>query len=217
MKTKFVLIFVLIITLISCNDTAKKSYDLFAQWTNKKIEFPQDINFYTTNKDNNILEVKSKVKLLRYIDSSGCSSCKLKLEVWNNFIKQIMKLSDNKCPTIITFNPKDDIIQTRNFKTILKTSGFDYPIFIDYNDSLNILNNFPSDERFHCFLLDENNRVILIGNPVQNPKIKDLYIRTICERLGIDTTNINIAENQKENRFSFGRFPFSDTMKTQFV
>ena len=32
---------------------------------------------------------------------------------------------------------------------------------------------------FQTFLLDRNNRVIAIGNPIYNPKVKELYLKII--------------------------------------
>lgn len=32
---------------------------------------------------------------------------------------------------------------------------------------------------FQTLLLDRNNRIVAIGNPVHNPKIKDLYLKII--------------------------------------
>ena len=32
---------------------------------------------------------------------------------------------------------------------------------------------------FHTFLLDKSNKIIAIGNPIHNPKIKELYLKII--------------------------------------
>ncbi|WP_353937941.1 DUF1573 domain-containing protein [uncultured Bacteroides sp.] len=47
-------------------------------------------------------------------------------------------------------------------------------------NQLNALNNFPSgNEMFHTFLLDKDNKVLAIGNPIHNPKVKELYLKII--------------------------------------
>ena len=56
---------------------------------------------------------------------------------------------------------------------------FDKPICLDRSDSLNQLNHFPKDIRFQVFLLDKNNKVVVIGNPVHNPNVKELYLEEI--------------------------------------
>ena len=47
------------------------------------------------------------------------------------------------------------------------------------HDSINKLNHFPIETIFQTFLLDKNNRVVAIGNPIHNPKIKELYLNII--------------------------------------
>lgn len=32
---------------------------------------------------------------------------------------------------------------------------------------------------FHTFLLDKDNKVLAIGNPIHNPKVKELYLKII--------------------------------------
>ncbi len=41
-------------------------------------------------------------------------------------------------------------------------------------------NPIPSDYRFHTFLLDKDNRVVLVGSPIGNPKMWELYKSTIA-------------------------------------
>lgn len=62
---------------------------------------------------------------------------------------------------------------------ILKRDHFTYPVCMDVNDSMNKLNHFPPDNMFQTFLLDKDNKVIAIGNPVYNSKVKELYMNII--------------------------------------
>jgi len=41
--------------------------------------------------------------------------------------------------------------------------------------NLKNINNFPNDPNFQTFLLDQNNKVLIIGNPVTNNNIRQLY------------------------------------------
>lgn len=50
----------------------------------------------------------------------------------------------------------------------MKRDKFDIPVYIDSEDRFNRLNRFPSDPIFHTFLLDKDNKVAVIGNPVHN-------------------------------------------------
>lgn len=48
----------------------------------------------------------------------------------------------------------------------MKKDNFDKPICMDQSDRLNELNHFPADGRFQTFLLDKDNKVVVIGNPI---------------------------------------------------
>ena len=62
---------------------------------------------------------------------------------------------------------------------LLRRVHFSYPVCIDEKDSFNLLNKFPKDNRFQTFLLDKNKKVVAIGNPINNPQIKELYQKII--------------------------------------
>ncbi|MBR4264588.1 MAG: DUF1573 domain-containing protein [Bacteroidales bacterium] len=145
------------------------------------------------------ISFNAKYKVVNYVNHFGCTPCRLHQTQWNLLISELDSLKQVQ----VVFIVESD--STKLGETSL-------PI---YYDSLNVfctLNHLPEDERFHCFLLDENNRVVLIGNPVQNPKIKDLYIRTICERLNIDYK----AEKQSNPRIHLGNISKNETKTVQF-
>ena len=185
---------------------------LYNDWFDREVFFPNVINFTQYGRDTVVLNTNTPLKIICYIDSTGCTKCKMQLYMWVTFITDLHKLSAYSVP--IVYN----ICSTNLTKitNLLIDEGFNYPVCIDISDSLNKLNHFPSDPRFHCFLLDENNRVILIGNPVQNPKIKELYLRTICERLGIEYNQNSDAKMDSKNEINLGSFPKSESKSVQF-
>ena len=66
----------------------------------------------------------------------------------------------------------------------LRVERFKHPICIDEGDYLNKLNHFPTDMAFQTFLLNSDNKVLAIGNPI-NPKVKELYLKIIqSEKIG---------------------------------
>ena len=42
------------------------------------------------------------------------------------------------------------------------------------------MNKFPQDITFQTFLLDQDNKVKVIGNPVHNLAVRDLYLKQIA-------------------------------------
>ena len=125
------------------------------------------------------------VKLVIWYDSLVCSSCQLsRMYEWNNIVTYADSLA-SWFSIIYLFTPKIDDIDRVN--VVLKTNNFDYPLFIDRNSSFIKQNpNLPKNRRLHSFLLDKNNRVVLLGNPLYNPALWALYKRTIQEMIDND-------------------------------
>ncbi len=177
----------------ACN-ADKDVHALVKYWTERKIEIPSQCVFVVNAVDTVVLDNKHIFSIVNYIDSIGCIRCKSQLPTWKNFIDEIRSIFGDKISVMLFMHPHKLV----DAKYAIQKDTFPYPICIDLNDELNKLNHFPDDDRFRCFLLDENNRVVLIGNPVHNPKIKDLYIRTIYEKLGI-STKPNASKNAQIN------------------
>jgi hypothetical protein len=84
-------------------------------------------------------------------------------------------LPTNKLSFLLFFHPKDK----KELQYLFRRDHFDYPVFIDANNALEPMNNFPKLPQYQCFLLDKDNKVLLIGNPVSNPRIWELYKQTV--------------------------------------
>ena len=75
------------------------------------------------------------------------------------------------------FFPQDK----KELLSILKNIQFNYPIYIDEQDELNKLNKLPTNQSFQCFLLDKDNKVVLLENPINNYKIWELYKKQLFQ------------------------------------
>ena len=73
-------------------------------------------------------------------------------------------------PLLFFFHPKD----MKELRYLTRRDSFTYPVCFDEKDELNVLNRFPSDMTFQTFLLDKEHKVVSVGNPVHNPKVKEL-------------------------------------------
>ena len=75
--------------------------------------------------------------------------------------------------------------EVRGTELMIANTMFDYPILLDTLGEFEKLNpHLPKNRALHTFLLDENNNVILVGNPSQNRKIKEMFYKTVEEKLG---------------------------------
>lgn len=162
-----------LVLLYSCKNRSETS--VLKEWIGKDVKYPKTIYYTTFAKDTllNKRYMANKYKILVYVDSLGCINCKLKLEQWNDFIEEAQRI-DSSIEFLFVFDVKD----VEHLSQTLKKRNFIYPVCVDLGGTFNKLNNFPSDIAFQTFLLD-NNKVIAIGNPIHNFKVKELFLDII--------------------------------------
>ena len=174
---KLLYISLLLSLLTACKENNKEKFALLVQeWQGKEIVFPQDMvftRFVTEQVEYRIPDAEYKV--LIYVDSTGCTSCKLQLPKWKELIAHVDSTTNSNIPFIFVFQSKDD----RELRYILKRDNFDRPVCIDRGDGFDKLNKFPQEITFQTFLLDKDNKVKVIGNPVHNLAVRDLYLKQI--------------------------------------
>lgn len=146
------------------------------EWEEKEILFPENPIFTRFATDTTFYRIpKSEYKVVVYVDSFGCISCKLQLPKWKEFISKVDSLSGGKVPFLFFFQPRD----MKSLHHLLLRDDFSLPICVDANNEFDSLNHFPREIMFQSFLLDKDNCVIVIGNPVLNLSVRDLYIRNL--------------------------------------
>lgn len=186
------IILFLITGIISCKRDTKKTEakNIVAEWTGKEIVFPVGIPCNYLGQDTICSNLHSPYKILLYTDSTGCTDCKLQLYKWNALVKEAETDMPKQIGFHFYFQPKDE----NELKFMFRRDYFNHTVYIDRQNKLHELNGFPNDMSYQCFLLDKDNRVLLIGNPTLNPKIWDLYKQTIIET--------KIMENENDDSYT---------------
>lgn len=172
-----VCVFGLLSVFLSCKEKTEKDQigQLLKEWSGKEIKFPEGCVFSVYGKDFVYDTVpRTEYKIVTYIDSLGCSSCKLRLPAWKEFIRQLDSL-ELDVPVLFFLHPNN----VRIMKGVLRMEKFDYPVCLDLEDKMNRLNHFPSEYPYQTFLLDKDNRVVVVGNPVYSSRMKELYLNRL--------------------------------------
>ena len=201
--------------LASCQESREEAMlRLVNEWNGKEIKFPSRSVFTVQGKDTVDFEfANADYKVVTYIDSVGCTSCKLQLPRWKKLVAEVDSLTNGRVPFLFYFHPKD----RKELRYLTRRDDFTYPVCFDERDELNRLNQFPTDMTFQTFLLDKDNKVVAMGNPVQNPKVKELYLGLITgsrsSKSSGQTTQVSI--NQTE--LDFGSFPKEEKQERSFV
>ena len=152
---------------------------LLQKWNGKEIYFPNNPSFTSYGEVQSEFNIPLKgYKIVHYVDSVGCTSCKLDLEKWKEYISFMDSVTNHAVSCLFFIHAK----QKREVKIALKESNFEYPVCLDTKNEFYRLNNFPLVPMLQTFLLDEENRIVGMGDPVKNVRIRELYLHLINGR-----------------------------------
>jgi len=199
--------------LASCSESREEAMlRLVNEWKDKSVIIPVRSVFTVQGKDVVDFNYRdAEYKILVYSDSVGCTSCKLQLPKWKRMIAEVDSLTGGSVPFLFYFHPKDP----KELRFYLRRDNFTYPVCFEEDDYINRLNRFPSDMTFQTMLLNKENKVVAIGSPVLNPKIKDLYLEIITgKKKGTDksVTTVSIVDSEKD----FGNIPLNEKREHVF-
>lgn len=199
----------------SCEESEKERLgSLVNEWEGKEILFPAHSTFTIQGKDTVDFEFKNTdYKIVTYIDSVGCTSCKLQLPRWKQLIEAVDSLTGGSVPFLFYFHPKD----LKELRYYTRRDDFTYPVCFDEKDELNQLNQFPSDMTFQTFLLDRDNKVVAMGNPVLNPKVKELYLGLVTGSRSVASSRQTTQVSVNQTELDFGTFSKEEKQERSFV
>ena len=190
----------------SCQNIVNKNEDVTA---NIQKLIGKEVFFPTT------YQMKPKIYdyvILSYVDSIGCTSCRLDYKKWSQLQQDLQKYKATVLLSVYT-----DGTKKQEIKRNVRRHNLQIPIIFDEHDSLNLLNSFSSDERFQTLLLNGEFRVVAVGNPVLNPQIKELYLKIIQGQPieeGKETIQTQVAV--PETSFTFGDFSWQEAQTHTF-
>ena len=201
--------------LASCQESREETMlRLVNEWNGKEIKFPARSVFTIQGKDTVDWEFSNAdYKVVTYIDSVGCTSCKLQLPRWKKLVAEVDSLMNGRVPFLFYFHPKD----MKELSYLLRRDRFTYPVCFDERDELNRLNQFPMDMTFQTFLLDKDNKVVAMGNPVHNPKVKELYLGLITGSRSSKSSGQTTQVSVNQTELDFGNFPKEEKQERSFV
>lgn len=172
--------------LISCGDhNLHRELEVF---TEKEVVVPVELRQMVDGRDSLVLNSGDRsARLIVWVDSVACSSCRINQMFQYTEMIDFRKESGDGFVPLFVFSPPRAKID--DVKLTLKHSGLQFPLFIDERGLFAAANpHIPTDSRFHTFLLDKNGKVVLVGDPVNNPPLWELYKTTITQLIENDGT-----------------------------
>ena len=127
-------------------------------------------------------------------------------------------LFQGKVGFLLFFQPKS----VKEMGYLFIRDRFDYPLFMDTGGEINALNHFPQAQQYQCFLLDSNNKALMIGNPVLNQKIWELYEERISNKTvdvycNIDESFVRLMINGRADETTYFHKTIWELGKNKFV
>lgn len=159
------------------------------EWVGREIIFPSGVRCSFMGRDTVCSNMNTPYKVLLYTDSVGCTTCKLQLYKWKSLIEEANSLMVHQISFLFYFHPKNE----DTLQDLLKNSDCKWEVFIDNEDKLNMSNKLPNDVEYQCFLLNRANKVVLVGNPIMNPNIWNLYKKIIMGDGFSEQNEVNIT------------------------
>ncbi len=175
------IILVLILFSFSlCNDS--ENSELGDEVTNRigdviKIPNVTQVLFNDSLYDNFNIGI-SKIKIITYI-WGDCHVCISDIRKWEPMIKYANTL-ENIDILFVLFVTNIEYFKNNLYIEEMKN----IPLIIDKDNNFITVNNIPFEQKhLQTFLLDSNNKVILVGNPCYNEAVENLYRVEIEKRI----------------------------------
>lgn len=172
MKTVYyILLLTLMSIVISCENKKFSNEIKQLQSTPINLSCCKDAVFIRNGVETNYSDADSVYKLIIYIDSTSCSPCFISSML--EYTETIETFDSAGVSTLFIFEParqhEQDVIAS------IKRNAYPFQTVVVSNRRFSALNpHIPSTTVLHSFLLNENNNVTIVGNPVLNPKIREL-------------------------------------------
>ena len=165
---KVICLILLSLLLLNCNNNqGGKSKKIVDKWVGHKIILP-GLSEKEQNYSCNSLKVITRI-------NGDCYPCLTKLKDWSKFISEINN-DEHKIPLYFYIVTSDS---SRYNEINRKEIKFDYPVIHDLNNDFLKKNKLLHNSYLQTMLLDKDNCILLIGNPLNGSKLHDLYKKII--------------------------------------
>ncbi len=199
-SVKSLVVLAIICTMLACEkkSKSKREYNLKSiveKNLGKKIILPDNLKSYSSfpNIIADSLEMSfANYKIYTHINVS-CSTCIDGIKKWDSLVPQFIRL---RTAVFLICSSEDNFELIKNIFESNYLEGFSYPIFLDKKNEFVEKNPFMKESvHFETVLTDNNNNnIILMGNPIYSEKTKELYFSEISKK----TNSNNIPKKQFE-------------------
>lgn len=179
--------------MASCSSGKTDYESIILEWSGREVIVPDSMRLVNGEV---FVKQPSDFTIVSYNGPKACSNCVLRLDKWHNFIEEIEDYSPYSVDVIMISSP----LKRKDVTTTVRNTHYDYPLLLDEGDRFLSSNQLPEEPHLRTFLLDSNNRIVLIGNPLDLKEMKKLYLNT----LGVDPDEVD-EYSDLAGSYYFGR------------
>lgn len=179
----YIILMTLVLCIQSCSshecDGIHCEHDyhyIVKKWLGKEVKIPDDYIYRIRDTAFDYDIDDADYKIVTYLDSTGCTACRMKLSDWNDVVNELKAVPDVSVNFVMILNSIDD----RKTNRLLRVDNFRHPVVFDVKNEFATINELPCRLDCQTFLLDADNKIVALGNPTTNPKIRKLYKRIVA-------------------------------------
>lgn len=181
MKHRFLKIHIAMIlasALLLCSCAKHKIKENIEAMQSKAVVLDTDNMLCLSNGNADTLRGKT-MKFVIYNDSSVCKPCLMAhIADWDD-IRHTPACRD--VDFYFIFSAQNAEIE--KYRKGYNTNDVQIPVFLDTTKVfLNSNPHIPAEWIYHTFLLDKNNKVIFVGDPLHNPNMEELFYTALAQK-----------------------------------
>ncbi len=187
-----------LLALAACRSDKDRMGEIVEEWQGKEIILPDDMTDFLTGDTIDLSD--ADFTILTYVDSTGCTGCKMKLSLWKRYLNSLDTLGYSSVDFLMIVNTVDG----DELKNTLSMYAFTHPLYMDQGNKIDSVNGFPDEMRFQTFLLNDRKQIMAIGSPVGSTDIEKMYNSIISGKISMSPVSES-AVSISENTLNFGR------------
>jgi len=174
MLNKFLLIVFFSIALVSgCTDGREK---YIRRIIGSELFISEELMTKVDGNESHLSELDKELRIVVFSDSSNCNACDIRFPLWKIKYKELNLLYGDI--GLIYIINTSDIADMELNANIVNAAGLR---LYDTKGIFSKNNQVFNQREFNVFLIDRDNKIILVGNPLENHKLYALYKRAIEE------------------------------------
>lgn len=176
-----------------CSCTQQKIRENMQVMQSRAVMLETD-NMICLSNDTAKLKYDKPLKLVVYNDSSVCKPCLMAhISEWTG-IRNTPACKD--VDFYFIFSAKEVDIEA--YRKGYVTNDVRLPVFLDTANVFQKSNpHIPKEWIYHTFLLDENDKIIFVGNPLRDIKMEKLFYKVLNQK-GDNSVPISQVKRQKD-------------------